>query len=286
MSSSAFTRGAMCFTKSNPGDKCLGREGVLAHARLGVDLVHTHDDRAADTYYLVLILFVLSVSIICMNERWQSMGSSRTSCWVYVHKRCHVCAEEGAVRLANSVIAADGSAEYGRLEVFHNGGWGTVCDTAFGNRFFRQSGFDADAAQVACRQLGYQEGFQIQKLVRPGRRACRNPLFAVQVISLKLCTSSVQGYRLCSPVVRQVCSVDGVTCRHSYRGVCGHAAPQGQQHDDLVQLCSAVLPCAVVPKVVCFVSRPHVPDVDPGLCNCIDHVHSLFDNFAVAAGFH
>jgi len=77
------------------------------------------------------------------------------------------CAEEGSVRLANSVVAGDGSAEFGRLEVFHEGGWGTVCDNAFINRFSRTPVFTAGAADVACRQLGYQRGSQIQKLVCP-----------------------------------------------------------------------------------------------------------------------
>ena len=80
-----------------------------------------------------------------------------------------MCTEEGDVRLANSVLAADGSAEYGRLEVFHSGGWGTVCDTALiaFTRLRRLAGFNVGAADVACRQLGYQHGFQIQTLARP-----------------------------------------------------------------------------------------------------------------------
>lgn len=85
-------------------------------------------------------------------------------------------AEEGDVRLANSVLAADGGAEYGRLEVFHSGGWGTVCNTGFITRFSRLTGFNAGAADVACRQLGYQQGSQIQRLVSPTCRARRVPL--------------------------------------------------------------------------------------------------------------
>ena len=39
----------------------------------------------------------------------------------------------------------------GRLEVFHDGQWGTVCDDSFE---------DADA-QVACRQLGNELGYTL-----------------------------------------------------------------------------------------------------------------------------
>ena len=76
-------------------------------------------------------------------------------------------AEEGSMRLAKGVVAGDGSAEFGRLEVFHEGGWGTVCDNAFINRFEDTPLFSSGAAAVACRQLGYQRGSQIQKLVCP-----------------------------------------------------------------------------------------------------------------------
>ena len=69
------------------------------------------------------------------------------------------------MRLANSVLAADGSAEYGRLEVFHSGGWGTVCANAFFIRLLSGVTFGAGSADVACRQLGYRQGFQIQRLV-------------------------------------------------------------------------------------------------------------------------
>lgn len=68
------------------------------------------------------------------------------------------------MRLGRSVVAADGSAEYGRLEIFHNGGWGTVCDNDFSSSFDNPA-FSTGAADVACRQLGYRRGFQIQTLV-------------------------------------------------------------------------------------------------------------------------
>eukprot|EP00892_Ulva_mutabilis_P011617 jgi/Ulvmu1/8828/UM049_0008.1 len=61
-------------------------------------------------------------------------------------------------------MAADGSAEYGRLEVFHSGGWGTVCDNSGINPVFRRPAFSPRSADVACRQLGYERGFKIQKL--------------------------------------------------------------------------------------------------------------------------
>lgn len=66
-----------------------------------------------------------------------------------------------------SVTSEDGGAAYGRLEVFHNGGWGTVCDNTFIGRDLRGSSmpdFTPGAADVACRQLGFKQGFQIQAL--------------------------------------------------------------------------------------------------------------------------
>ncbi len=52
--------------------------------------------------------------------------------------------EEGALRLQGG---QEGFAE-GRLEIYHDGQWGTVCEY----------GFEAVDAQVACRQLGYATG--------------------------------------------------------------------------------------------------------------------------------
>ena len=50
---------------------------------------------------------------------------------------------EGSLRLVTSSGSTGGSS--GRLEIYHNSQWGTVCDDSFGS-------VDAN---VACRQLGY-----------------------------------------------------------------------------------------------------------------------------------
>ena len=54
---------------------------------------------------------------------------------------------DGAVRLVDGDFLSrdDPGSSTGRLEIFYNGEWGTVCD----------SRFDQADAKVVCQQLGY-----------------------------------------------------------------------------------------------------------------------------------
>ena len=57
----------------------------------------------------------------------------------------------------NSVRLIGGSGPHeGRLEIFHNGYWGTVCDDYFRN----------PAAEVVCRMLGFQRYWFDTKILR------------------------------------------------------------------------------------------------------------------------
>ena len=59
-----------------------------------------------------------------------------------------IVAEVGTLRLVDSLTTSGNS---GRLEIFLNGEWGTVCDDGFGQT----------EAGVACRQLGYTSASRV-----------------------------------------------------------------------------------------------------------------------------
>ena len=67
-----------------------------------------------------------------INSKYLCLSTDTTRIWDSPYS--------GQIRLQGGTYSS-----YGRLEVYCNGQWGTVCDDSFGST----------AARVACRQLGY-----------------------------------------------------------------------------------------------------------------------------------
>eukprot|EP00892_Ulva_mutabilis_P005495 jgi/Ulvmu1/3317/UM154_0009.1 len=69
----------------------------------------------------------------------------------------------GDLRLTEGRTSEDGLTEFGRLEVFNEGGWGLVCD-----RIGRIRTFAEAEAEVACRALGFSGGTFISSMAPVG----------------------------------------------------------------------------------------------------------------------
>ena len=48
----------------------------------------------------------------------------------------------------------------GRLDIFHNGEWGMICD----------DGFTSREAEVACRQMGFPDSKTVERTFKPSQR--------------------------------------------------------------------------------------------------------------------
>ena len=75
------------------------------------------------------------------------------------------------MRLAQGGTSENGNAQFGRLEIFDQGGWGSVCDNPEDSQNFPSRGLkDASLTQlsvdIACKQIGFEGGEKIPKAVR------------------------------------------------------------------------------------------------------------------------
>lgn len=71
----------------------------------------------------------------------------------------------GDLRLTRGGTSNDGNAEFGSLEIFDGGGWGSVCEVGpvgpFSGIITNVAPFPEASVDVACRQLGFDGGAKI-----------------------------------------------------------------------------------------------------------------------------
>eukprot|EP00058_Branchiostoma_floridae_P007286 XP_002592774.1 hypothetical protein BRAFLDRAFT_65355 [Branchiostoma floridae] len=124
-------------------------------------------------------------------------------------------AQEGSVRL----VGGSGAHE-GRVEVFHDNQWGTICD----------DGWDIADARVVCRQLGYPGADEAKVFSFFGEGTGRIWLFDVRCVgnetSISQCWHRGWGYHHCNHREDSgvVCTLDDCASSPCAHGICtdGH----------------------------------------------------------------
>ena len=157
-------------------------------------------------------------------------GDSVSGCEC-AHCKCVVFATDPDIRL----VGGSGPHE-GRVEVYHSGTWGTVCD----------DDWDLQDATSVCRELGY---IKATAAVRPARFGSGSgPILFSEVAcvgdesTITECDHHSTGGHNCSHKedVGVVCEGQSVcSCEHAFMSVCMHTMTQAH-HTILLNICTVL----------------------------------------------
>ena len=93
----------------------------------------------------------------CSDSDFSNIDDSLPGCSA-VTVRCAHTVSYGSLRLVQGTEAVDADATNGRLEIFQNGEWGTVCSDTFTFK----------AANISCQELGFLRALRFQDSVDVG----------------------------------------------------------------------------------------------------------------------